>query len=192
MFLAYSIGIANTLKNPLYFQSKFLPKEQIKCFNLLRMMYLKSIFNYVSGFGLISLIALCIDVALFQILLYFELKIFWASCISIVAAITFTYHMSARRLFSNSHRFLIKKFSIYAIYHFTLMIIVSGIISVIHKSQIPIISHPLSLKFILLPFTFCCNAVVTFLLLKNWHSSIIVDCASFLNLGELSVTYIHR
>ena len=124
-------------------------------------------YQYLTRFGSISLIGLTLDILIFNVLVTLQIPIFLASLISISCAIVAVYFTSAYKLFEHASTFLFHKFFVYTAYHMFMMFLVSATLNYIHANSIPLISHQLVLKFLPLPFTFTCNALVTFLLLRK-------------------------
>lgn len=123
--------------------------------------------RYVARFGSISLIGLALDILIFNVLVTLQVQIFYASIVSIGCAVAFVFFTSAYRLFESASTFLFHKFSVYLAYQMLMMLGVSATLAYIHASGIPLISHQFALKFLPLPITFTCNALVTFLLLRK-------------------------
>ena len=123
--------------------------------------------QYLARFGSISLIGLTLDILIFNVLVTLQIQIFFASLISISCAIAAVYFTSAYKLFAHASTFLFRKFFLYFVYQMFMMLLVSAALDYIHASGIPLISNQLVLKFLPLPFTFTCNALVTFLLLRK-------------------------
>ncbi len=124
-------------------------------------------FQYLALFGGISLIGLAIDVFIFNILVALSAHIFYASIFSSGCAIAFVFFTSADRLFDSVGDYLPQKFCMYLTYQIILILGVSAALAHIHASDIPLISHQFVLKFLPLPFTFTCNAIATFILLRK-------------------------
>lgn len=123
--------------------------------------------QYVVGFAGISLVGLAIDVFVFNILVIMGAPIFYASILSICCAVAFVFFTSAYRLFESSGNFLFQKFCLYFAYQILMMLGISATLAYIHASGVPLISHQFALKFLPLPFTFTCNALVTFILFRK-------------------------
>lgn len=122
---------------------------------------------YLTQFGGISLIGLVVDFALFNILMTLNFQVFEASLISINFAIVVVYFTSANRIFHNKSSKLVGKFVIYAAYQAIMMFAVSLMLAYIHSLEFPIISNQFALKFLPLPVTFSCNALITYMLMRQ-------------------------
>tara|TARA_B100001059_G_C17434362_1_gene379555 strand:- start:147 stop:539 length:393 start_codon:yes stop_codon:yes gene_type:complete len=123
--------------------------------------------QYVVSFAGISLVGLAIDVSVFNILVFMRAPIFYASILSICCAVAFVFFTSAYRLFESAGNFLFQKFCLYLAYQVLMMLGISATLAYIHAIGMPVISHQFALKFLPLPFTFTCNALVTFILLRK-------------------------
>ena len=123
--------------------------------------------QYVARFGGISLIGLALDFLIFNILVALHAPIFYASILSIGCAVVFVFFTSAYVIFESAGNFLPHKFCLYLAYQIFMMLGVSATLAYIHASEIPLISNQFALKFIPLPFTFTCNSLVTFILLRK-------------------------
>lgn len=124
--------------------------------------------EYLKSFSKISILGLILDVLIFNLLIFYQLAaVFEASVISIFCAVVFVYFSTAYKIFSLKSTFLFGKFFIYVGYQVFMMILVSASLEYVHGLDLPIFSHPVVLKVLPLPFTFLCNGLVSFLLLRK-------------------------
>ena len=124
--------------------------------------------EYLKSFSKISILGLLLDVFIFNLLIFFQLAaVFEASVLSIFCALVFVYFSTAYKVFSLESTFLFGKFLIYVGYQVLMILVISASLEYVHSLHLPVLSHPVVLKLLPLPFTFVCNAMVSFLLLRK-------------------------